>query len=191
MEQKKVIQSKKETRPQIFASRIFGSFAASDVTSKDGKTVIVAAGEIIDEVMAKKIDEAGITEVVIRSPINCESRYGMCVKCYGWDIGTKKIVGIGMPVGVVAAQSVGEPGTQLTLKTKHAAGAVGVVEVAQGLPRVEELVEARIPKVVSSLSEIAGKVTVGESEQGWVITVTTKGTPKEEREYIIPKTFGT
>ena len=74
--------------------------------------------------------------------------------------GNQEMVEIGMPVGVVAAQSIGEPGTQLTLKTKHAAGAVGVVDVTQGLPRVEELVEARIPKVVSALSEIAGKVTV-------------------------------
>jgi DNA-directed RNA polymerase subunit beta' len=111
------------------------------------------------------------------------------MKCYGWDLGSKKMVEIGSPVGVIAAQSIGEPGTQLTLKTKHAAGAVGVVDVTQGLPRVEELVEARIPKVVSSLSEIAGKVKIAETEQGWKVTVTAKGTPKEEKEYILPKTL--
>ena len=153
------------------------------------RQVIVTAGEIIDEAMAKKIDEAGIDSVVIRSPLTCEARYGMCVKCYGWDFGTKNLVEVGMPVGVIAAQSIGEPGTQLTLKTKHAAGVVGAIDVTQGLPRVEELVEARLPKVVSALSEITGKVHIGETDEGWKITVTANGTPKEEKEYIIAKTL--
>jgi DNA-directed RNA polymerase subunit beta' len=179
---------KKEVRPQAFAMRIYGRVAAQDIVDPKGKKTFVVAGDLIDEETAKLIDEAGVTEVVIRSPLACEARYGMCVKCYGWDLGTKKMVELGMPVGVVAAQSIGEPGTQLTLRTKHAAGVVGV-DVTQGLPRVEELVEARIPKVVSAISEITGKATVGESEEGWKVTITTKGTPKEEKEYIIAKTL--
>jgi len=179
---------RKEVRPNIFAQRIFGRYAAKDVVAPKGKTVLVKTGEIIDEATAKKIDEAGVTSVVIRSPLTCEARYGMCVKCYGWDLGTKSTVELGMPVGVIAAQSIGEPGTQLTLRTKHAAGVVGV-DVTQGLPRVEELVEARLPKVVSALSEITGKAHIAETDEGWSVTITSKGTPKEEKEYIIAKTL--
>lgn len=178
---------RKEVRPSVFAVRIYGRFSVKDIVGKD-KKVIVPAGEIIDETMAKKIDEEGIASVTVRSPLTCEARYGLCQKCYGWDLGTKKLVEIGMPVGVVAAQSIGEPGTQLTLRTKHAAGVVGV-DVTQGLPRVEELVEARVPKVVSALSEITGKARISESDEGWNVIIVSRGTPKEEKEYIIPKTL--
>lgn len=185
---KEGLEIRREDRPTVFALRIMGRFAAKDVLGKDGKKVLVSAGDIIDEAMAKKIDEEGVSSVLIRSSLACQARYGMCQKCYGWDLGTKKVVDIGMPVGVVAAQSIGEPGTQLTLRTKHAAGVIGV-DVTQGLPRVEELVEARLPKVVSALSEISGKVRISETDEGWKVTVTSKGTPKEEKEYIIPKTL--
>jgi DNA-directed RNA polymerase subunit beta' len=179
---------KKDVRTQSFYARILGRVAAKDVKAKEGKPVLVAAGDLIDEEMARKVDESGVTEVEVRSPLTCKARYGMCSKCYGWDLSTKKLVEIGLPVGVVAAQSIGEPGTQLTLRTKHAAGVVGV-DVTQGLPRVEELVESRIPKVVSALSEIAGKARVTETDEGWKVTIVSKGTPKEEKEYIIPKTL--
>ena len=180
---------RKAERPNVFANRILGRFVASDVVGRDGKSVIVAKGDIIDEEKLKKINDEDISEVNVRSPLSCQARYGLCAKCYGWDLSTKKVIDLGSPAGVVAAQSIGEPGTQLTLKTKHAAGVVGV-DITQGLPRVEELVEARTPKVVSAISEISGKVRVSESEEGWKITITSvKGTPKEEREYIIPKTL--
>ncbi|HET7099251.1 MAG TPA: DNA-directed RNA polymerase subunit beta' [Patescibacteria group bacterium] len=183
------IEILRSVRSHAFVARIVGRFAAKDVMDKTGKKVVLKSGELIDEETAKKIDESGASVVIIRSPLTCQARYGMCVKCYGWDLGTKNLVDIGMPVGVVAAQSIGEPGTQLTLKTKHAAGVVGAVDVTQGLPRVEEIVEARLPKVVSALAEITGKVTISEVDTGWKVLVVAKGTPKEEKEYIIPKTL--
>ncbi|QQG47956.1 MAG: DNA-directed RNA polymerase subunit beta' [Candidatus Woesebacteria bacterium] len=177
---------KKSIRSTTFVKRIIGRFAANDVKDPDGN-LIVARNEFITESIAKTIDEKGIVEVGVRSPLTCQTRYGVCKKCYGWDLSNKEIVETGVPVGVVAAQSIGEPGTQLTLRTKHSGGVVGV-DVTQGLPRVEELFEARLPKTLSPLSEISGKVSISENEDGWVVKVTTTSKPKEEREYIIPKT---
>jgi DNA-directed RNA polymerase subunit beta' len=183
---------KRSIRSSAFVARITGRYAAQDIVEPgNGKkaALIVAKGDLIDEELAVVIDKAGVEEVVVRSPLGCQVRHGMCVKCYGWDLSTKSPVDFGMPVGIVAAQSIGEPGTQLTLRTKHAAGVI-TTDVTQGLPRVEELIEARTPKVLSPLAEISGKVRVGETEEGWKVTITsTVTTPKEEREYIIPKTI--
>lgn len=182
---------RRDPRSKSFVARITGRFAANDVkvgTGKKGK-LIVAKGEQIDEDTARKIEQAGLLEVSVRSPLTCGLRYGMCTKCYGTDLSNKKLVELGTPVGVIAAQSIGEPGTQLTLKTKHAAGIVGI-DVTQGLPRVEELIEARMPKVLAPLSEISGKVRIGDTEEGWKVTITSMNTkPKDERTYIIPKTI--
>jgi len=184
---KEGLMIRRDVRPQVFAKRIFGRYAVEDVV--DGKKVMVSAGEMITEEKAAEIEaNEKIESVVVRSPLACETRYGVCSKCYGWDLANKKPVEIGVPVGVVAAQSIGEPGTQLTLRTKHSGGVVGV-DVTQGLPRVEELFESRTPKFLSPLAEIAGKVSVGEGDEGWVVTIeNTSVRPKEEREYIIPKT---
>ncbi len=173
-------------RTSSFGKRIVGRFASQDIKGKD--KVYVSANEFIDEAISKLIDADETVEAAyVRSPLTCRTRFGVCQKCYGWDLSTKKLVEIGVPVGVIAAQSIGEPGTQLTLRTKHSGGVVGV-DVTQGLPRVEELFEARIPKSLSPLSEVSGKVTLSEDEDGYVVKVTTQDKPKEEREYIIPKT---
>lgn len=177
---------KKSHRTTAFVARIFGRVAAQDIKNSKGN-VIVSKGDIIDEDLAKRIDAEEVSEVVVRSPLSCATRYGVCTKCYGWDLSTKELVEVGEPVGVISAQSIGEPGTQLTLRTKHSGGVIGV-DVTQGLPRVEELFEARTPKIISPLSEIPGKVTIAESEDGWVVKVESVNTkPKEEREYIVPK----
>ena len=180
---------KKTIRPNSFAARIFGRIAAEDVVYPRAKKTLVVKGELIDEAKALEIEREGISEVSVRSALTCASRYGICAACYGWDLSNKKMVEIGTPVGVVAAQSIGEPGTQLTLKTKHTGGIVGL-DVTQGLPRVEELFEARVPKILSPLSEISGKVTIAETEEGWKVTIASVNIkPKELREYLIPKTI--
>ncbi|OGM15896.1 DNA-directed RNA polymerase subunit beta' [Candidatus Woesebacteria bacterium RBG_19FT_COMBO_42_9] len=178
---------KKGIRVNSFIARLTGRVALEDVVVAGGKA-IVGKGEIITEGNAQEIDKVKITEVEVRSPLTCLSRYGLCAKCYGLDLSNKKSVELGTPVGVIAAQSIGEPGTQLTLRTKHMGGIAGV-DVTQGLPRVEELFEARTPKALSPLSEIPGKVRVAETEEGWQVTVTnSEMKPVEERSYLIPKT---
>jgi len=177
----------RHVRSDEFGERIVGRFAAEDIKSEKGE-VLVARNDIVDEDKRDEIVSGGVEEVVVRSPLTCEARYGVCQKCYGWSMGDKKVSGIGLPVGVIAAQSIGEPGTQLTMRTKHSGGIIGV-DVTQGLPRVEELFEARIPKTLSPLAEIPGKVSVEELTDGWKVKIVdTKGRDPEEREYIIPIT---
>jgi len=178
---------RKAQRPDVYLKRILGRLVAEDVVGEKGQ-VVVKKGELVDEAKLEEIDKAGVEEVRIHSPLCCGSRYGMCAKCYGWDLSTRKMVELGTPVGVLAAQSIGEPGTQLTMRTKHTGGVVGV-DVTQGLPRVEELFESRLPKTLSPISEIAGKVKVEEQEEGWKVTVRNDmAKPVEEREYLVPKT---
>jgi DNA-directed RNA polymerase subunit beta' len=186
---KEGISLKREARKGSFARKLVGRIAAEDITGKNGKKY-VSNGDLIDEDLAEAIEaDEKVEEANVRSALSCEARHGICAKCYGWDLSIKQMVSLGMPVGVVAAQSIGEPGTQLTMRTKHSGGVVGI-DVTQGLPRVEELFEARTPKVLSPLSEISGKVTVAETEEGWKVTVTSVDQkPREEREYLIPRTI--
>lgn len=183
----KFITISKDDRPKAFAARIVGRIAANDIN--DGDKLLVKKGEFIGETEADKTAESkNIKSVDIRSPLTCQTRYGVCSHCYGWDLSTKRIVELGTPVGVLAAQSIGEPGTQLTMRTKHSGGVIGV-DVTQGLPRVEELFESRTPKTLSPISEIGGKVKVEEEDAGWRVTVTSKDQKTtEEREYLVPKT---
>lgn len=178
--------SRDEKRQASFSLRIVGRILAAEI--KDGKTVIAKAGDEINEDVLAAIEKAQVPSVIIRSPLTCQARYGLCQMCYGRDMATRQMVDLGTPVGVIAAQSVGEPGTQLVLRTKHSGGVVAQ-DVTQGLPRVEELFEARSPKVLSPIAEIAGKVDVVEEVDGIKIRVRSVGVkPAEEREYIVPLT---
>jgi DNA-directed RNA polymerase subunit beta' len=160
---------------------LVGRFAAHDVVV-DGE-VFVSAGELISEEVAQKISAAEVEEVTIRSPLACETRYGICRKCYGVDLATDELVEIGAAVGIMAAQSIGEPGTQLTLRTRHVGGIITAKDVTQGLPRVEEIFEARVPKDPALMAPFAGRVEIiekGENERILRIKNTDKdGVPPE------------
>ncbi|HET9946917.1 MAG TPA: DNA-directed RNA polymerase subunit beta', partial [Patescibacteria group bacterium] len=171
-------------RTAAFADRIMGRVALEAVSK--GKKVFVEANEEITEEKAKEIQEAGIEEITVRSPFTCKLTYGLCQNCYGWDFSTKKLVETGVPVGVIAAQSIGEPGTQLTMRVRHFGGVV-MSDVTQGLPRVEELFEMRTPKNLSPIAEIPGKVSIETTEDGYKIIVkNTRMKPVEVQEYFVP-----
>jgi len=173
-------------RTALFRDRLIGRNSAENITAAKSRKIIVKTGEEITEKIADTIVANNIEEVVIRSAITCELKYGLCTMCYGWDFSNKKLVDIGVPTGVVAAQSIGEPGTQLTMRVKHFGGVV-MSDVTQGLPRVEELFEMRTPKALSPISEISGKLKIEEKDDGVVLKVSTSRKPVEEREYFIPK----
>lgn len=175
-------------RSKVFINRLFGRYLAQDILNKNHK-VLIAAGEMLDQSLLAQIESEGIEEVVVRSPLTCNSSYGLCAKCYGLNLSSMLPSQLGDPVGVVAAQSIGEPGTQMTLHGKRGSISAGGVDVTQGLPRVEELFEARTPKTVSPLAEITGKTEIVETEVGYRVRIrNTSVKPIEEREYLIPLT---
>jgi len=146
-----------ESEGENFEDKIYGRYLLEDVKDKKGN-VVFKANTLIDYEISKKIKDLEIEEVVVRSPLKCLSRIGVCKMCYGMDLAWKKPIDLGEAVGVVAAQAIGEPGTQLTLKTFHLGGVARAVDITLGLPRVEELLEARVPKGEAPLSEVDGEV---------------------------------
>lgn len=175
-----------EERGDKLVERVRGRYVFKDVVTEDKQTII-KAGELIDEEKEELLRKHTIKNITVRSPLYCESRYGVCQKCYGIDLSTHKMVEIGVPVGVMAAQSVGEPGTQLTMRVRHFGGIV-ISDVTQGLPRVEELFETRTPKVVSPITEISGKLTVTENTEKDVyqVKITPADASAQEQEFTIP-----
>jgi DNA-directed RNA polymerase subunit beta' len=163
------------------SDRISGRVTAEDVVAPRGKRVLVEAGREIEEAVAEEIEEAGVTAVSVRSVLTCKTRYGICAKCYGRNLATGNLVEIGEAVGIIAAQSIGEPGTQLTMRTFHTGGVAGF-DITQGLPRVEELFEARRPKGQAVISELDGKARVTEEKGVRTIIVTGRD---DEREYSV------
>ena len=167
---------------QTFADRLNGRVLAEDI-KVNGKTV-VEKGIILNRDQIAEIEKSGVKTILVRSPMHCETRRGICAMCYGKDLMTGKLVNVGTAVGVAAAQSIGEPGTQLTMKTFHTGGIVGK-DITQGLPRVEELVEARAPKFLATMSEITGTANIVKNGDERKIVVLPVDKTEEAVEYLI------
>ena len=162
--------------------RLVGRYPVRDIVNPTTNEVIVDTETMITDKLAQDIVDAGIERVEVRSVLGCHSKHGVCQKCYGMSLARHNKVEIGETIGIVAAQSIGEPGTQLTMNTKHAGGATGT-DITQGLPRVEELFEARKPKGLAVMTEIAGKVKIKETKKKKEVIVTSKD---DSKTYTIP-----
>ena len=163
--------------------RLTGRYVAEDVVDPRSGNVIVEKDSYVDSELAGKIVSTGIKKVKIRSVFTCKCKTGVCAKCYGMNMATAKKINIGEAVGIIAAQSIGEPGTQLTMRTFHTGGVAGA-DITQGLPRVEELFEARKPKGLAIVSEISGTVRVEETKKKRIVHV--MSADGEEKSYDIP-----
>ena len=163
--------------------RLIGRYVVNDVIDPNTNELIVDNDTMITEAIADKIVAAGIEKLEVRSVLGCHSKHGVCQKCYGMGLARRDLVSIGESVGIIAAQSIGEPGTQLTMRTIHSGGVAGVADITQGLPRVEELFEARKPKGLAIISEIVGVVKIKETKKKKEVVVTGKD---DARTYTIP-----
>lgn len=177
------VLGKEDDRRISYEDRIYGRVLAQDV--KEGRKTIAKKEETVTKEIAEEIGKAGIEEIFVRSPILCEAPLGMCKKCYGLNLENDEEIEMGKAVGVIAAQSIGEPGTQMTMQTFHKGG-VAKIDITQGLPRVEELFEARTPKAEAEIASIDGKahIEVAEDESA-VITIA--GEKRMTRHYVISK----
>jgi DNA-directed RNA polymerase subunit beta' len=165
-----ITREESEQIPEPFGDRLIGRMAALDVVDEASGEVIVARNDEIDEAAVARIEELGLDRISVRSPLTCAARHGVCRMCYGRNLATGRLVDLGQAVGIIAAQSIGEPGTQLTMRTFHTGGVAGE-DITQGLPRVEELFEARNPKGQAQMTEIDGEVEVVRSGPDQPITV--------------------
>ena len=173
---------------ETFRERLIGRFAVGDVVNLTTGEVIVPEGKMMDLFDADKIMAAGITSLQIRSVLSCRSKLGVCAHCYGANLANGNPVHVGESVGVIAAQSIGEPGTQLTMRTFHTGGIASAEDITQGLPRVEELFESRRPKALAIMTEIAGTAHIDDTKKNRHVVVTgvdENGAPCE-KSYLIP-----
>jgi DNA-directed RNA polymerase subunit beta' len=157
-----------------YRKRLVGRLAAAPMHDPKGKgksaALLVERNEMITEEVAQRLEDAGIEEVLVRSPLTCEARYGVCRRCYGRNLASGEPVGVGEAVGIIAAQSIGEPGTQLTMRTFHTGGVAGD-DITTGLPRVQELFEARVPRGKAPIADVDGRIRIEDGDRFWKITL--------------------
>ena len=173
---------------ESFSERLIGRYALHDVMDPKTGELIVSKDKMMDMFDAEKIVNAGITELEIRSVMTCRAHVGVCARCYGSNMSNGQCVKVGESVGIIAAQSIGEPGTQLTMRTFHTGGIASAEDITQGLPRVEELFESRRPKAMAIMSEIAGTVHIDDTKKSRHVEVTgvdDNGAPVT-KSYLIP-----
>ena len=167
------------------SERLVGRFLVNDLRDKETGEIIVSKNKLMTEAEAKKIVDAGVERVKIRSVLHCKAKQGVCAKCYGANLANGNMVSVGEAVGIIAAQSIGEPGTQLTMRTFHTGGIASAEDITQGLPRVEELFEGRRPKNAAMLTRISGVVHIEEIKTTRNIIITNDATGESEN-YMIP-----
>ena len=172
-----------------FGNRIRGRYPVNDVVHPETGELLHSKDVMMMPEDAEKFEKAGIEKIYIRTILGCRARVGVCAKCYGMNLATSKEVDLGEAVGIIAAQSIGEPGTQLTMRTFHSGGVAGD-DITQGLPRVEELFEARRPKKMATISEISGIVTVDESHRSALRNITVTAEDGEVKNYQVPYSVG-
>ena len=172
-----------------FANRIRGRYPVYDIVDEKTGELLHSKDVMLREEDAKRLSEHGINKVYVRSVLGCKARSGVCAKCYGMNLATSELVNPGEAVGIIAAQSIGEPGTQLTMRTFHTGGVAGD-DITQGLPRVEELFEARKPKKMAQISEIDGVVDVDDSHRTALRNITITADDGEVKQYQVPYSVG-
>jgi DNA-directed RNA polymerase subunit beta' len=172
---------------QTMTERLLGRVANGPVVNPETGEILVNQGEMISEEQAELIQELGIPKVYVRSPLTCALRHGLCATCYGRDLARGGWAQVGEAVGIIAAQSIGEPGTQLTLRTFHTGGVAGASDITHGLPRVQELFESRIPKGESTISDIDGVLELDQQDGVRVLRVVNSEVFTDD--YLIPKNY--
>jgi len=172
---------------ETFIERIAGRFLSGDLTDPETGELVLARGELLNEAALATVQRHHIKRAFVRNALTCESRFGICAMCYGEDLARGGLIKMGEAVGIIAAQSIGEPGTQLTLRTFHTGGVAGGEDITQGLPRVEELFEARNPKGEAAIAEIDGTVSV--TREGDIRTLRISRTDLKRREVAVPEGF--
>ena len=180
----KVTREESEIIGEKFEHRIYGRTLAEDLVDPKTGEIIAKRNAEIDKTLLKAITKSGVNQIMVRSIMTCKTEDGVCIKCYGKDLGLNKTVDIGTPVGIIAAQSIGEPGTQLTMRTFHMGGVAEGGDITQGLTRVEELFEARPPKSPAIMADVTGKISIKQKDKKTEISILT--TDPVEEEYELP-----